>query len=816
MVSLKNQTMSSTLLDGTVPNQPSAGPEKRKSQQEGPWPSIRQATDEPASPPLNLNERKPYEYQPLDESKLEIRLVTILPGDYDDPLEITLHHVSLDPILPQAPSSVLSLEQLRATLPPGWNAYQTIEERILFEGPDKTTTWVHPDPNISPTADLHQPHDTGDVVEYEALSYTWGSLNRSAAIAVYGGLTSTAKPKPSLLRVGANLSEALQYLRLRDEARVIWIDALCINQEDLQEREHQVQRMADIYNRACKVIAWLGPDHDDAGKALQGLKYLGEQVEVINKVGFAPSPGASEPTWYDPQKLIPFDDSFWAAVITLSQRPWFSRLWVIQEIYMGGLKSVLKCGQYEIPWSLFRHAVRCLAVKGPEFLARRHMVRLDKMCSIVPGQTILFTLATLGFHHHCSDPRDIIYGILSLAPPELQAALCVDYSSNTQLVYRQFFATYSSLQHRSDLLTFTGWPVAETGITSQPWPSWVPDWRAPIRLLHGVLFGAASASGHSCSEMVLEAGPPNSMRIKGVMLDDTISTVMVQDIGNLTEVLEKFRTMAGEKPYRNAIPETEKCHIELLYKYIDAIHQGLTADRLVDPPAWVQTRKQLRRDVYQNQDFSLASPESHPSWWLSYKSFIDYWWPGTKLFLTDRGSPGVCNWEVQSGMIVIFNTFLLRDSERPKKTDRNLPGEALFVPLGCVSPIAIRPTGNKENTFRVAGPVHLDGVMDGEALLGRLPDHWCVQYDISDESVKDKVVYKNLETGTVATTDPRLEKVPLPQQWEPLDWTRRSIDPSICCRYRNKFTGEVINYDPRMTGMALKGRGINIQEIVLV
>lgn len=106
--------------------------------------------------------------------------------------------------------------------------------------------------------------------------------------------------------------------------------------------------------------------------------------------------------------------------------------------------------------------------------------------------------------------------------------------------------------------------------------------------------------------------------------------------------------------------------------------------------------------------------------------------------------------------------------------------------------------------------------MDGEALLGRLPGPWRIQYDISDESVKDKVVYKNLEIGAVATTDPRLEKAPLLQQWEPLAWTRRSIDPSICCRYRNKLTGEVINYDPRMTSEALKGRGVNIQEIILV
>lgn len=106
--------------------------------------------------------------------------------------------------------------------------------------------------------------------------------------------------------------------------------------------------------------------------------------------------------------------------------------------------------------------------------------------------------------------------------------------------------------------------------------------------------------------------------------------------------------------------------------------------------------------------------------------------------------------------------------------------------------------------------------MDGEAFLGKLSEPWCVQYDISSNFVSDRVLYKNLETGTIVKTDPRLDKVPLPQEWEPLAWTREDIDPRICCRFRNKLTGELSNYDPRMTSKALKERGVNIKEIILV
>lgn len=623
---------------------------------------------------MNFNRRQTYTYQHLDASKNEIRLVTILPGTHDDPLEITLHHVYLDPLPPQPPPNILSLEKLRETLPPGWNVYQTTGGRggrMLFEGPDKTTTWIHPSPNVSPTAydvTLYPVQDTGDGPDYEALSYTWGSASPSTALVVYSGLISSADPQPSVLQIGANLSEALRYLRLQDEGRVLWIDALCINQMDLEERGHQVRNMAHIYSRARKVVAWLGPDHNDAVKALQGLQHVGEQVEITSSFYFARSPGASESTWHDPTEPVPFDDVFWAAVIDLIQRPWFSRVWVIQEIHIGNVNSFLRCGLHETPWSLFQRAVRCLAVKG-DFMARPHIARLNTTCGIVHGQNFDFFLSTIGAHRYCSDPRDIIYGILSLAPAALQEALCVDYGADTQLVYKQFFTTYTSLQHRSDLLIFTAWPVAATATTSRTWPSWVPDWRSGIPLLQGLLFTVASASGHSCSEMVFGDEPDSSVRIKGVMLDETISTLLVKDIGRLSEVLEKLAFLAGKNTGEETVSESGKCLMETAYKYIDALHQGLTADRLVDPPAWAQSRERLRQEVFQNQDFSLESGQSLPSWWSTYKSFTDWSWPGTKLFLTSRGNPGVCKWEVQSGMFVIAIASL-NCALKPKLTTR--------------------------------------------------------------------------------------------------------------------------------------------------
>lgn len=646
-------SMDSSSIDDCYFDQTQTGPDKQKLQHKGSWHSNTRSPDQRANATTNPDIKQTYAYKSLDKPKNEIRLVTIYPGNHDDPLEITLDHVSLNPLPPQPPPKNLSLEKLQETLPPGWNVYHTIEERILFEGPDKTTTWIHPNPHVSLIAcdiALNPLHDIQNSADYEALSYTWGSHSLSETLVVHSGLISSGNPQPSILRIRPNLSEALRYLRLRDETRVVWIDALCINQDDLEEREHQVARMANIYSRARKVIAWLGPDYNDAVKALQGLQYVGKQVETTNNFYMARSPDASEPTWHDPKELLPLDDSFWAAVIDLVHRPWFSRVWVIQEIHMGNGNSFLKCGSTEIPWSLFQRSCRCLRMKGADFIARSDIGRLATMYSLTPGKNFDFFLSVLSHHNQCFDPRDFIYGILSLGPAELQQALRVDYGSDIQSVYKDFFLTYSSLQKRSDLLTLAGWPVAETETISSPWPSWVPDWRSKIPALQGLLFTAASASGQSCSEMVPGAEPRNSLRIKGVLLDETISTLLIKDIGHLAEVLEKFTTTEGKNTSKEAIPESDRFQIETVYRYIDAMHHGLTADRLLDSPAWVQTREKLRQDVFQNENFSLEPDESPHSWWSNYKSFIDYWWPGTKLFLTNRGHPAVSKWEVQSGM----------------------------------------------------------------------------------------------------------------------------------------------------------------------
>jgi hypothetical protein len=132
---------------------------------------------------------------------------------------------------------------------------------------------------------------------YEALSYVWGNEDKRQSLIIDN----------QYLGVTRNLHAALLRLRDRDITRVIWVDAVCINQADEKEKEHQIQSMAKIYGKASRVIVWLGETADDSDGALEAIRTARKK--------FTNSPN---------EEMIP------KAILLLLQRPWFRRIWVRQ------------------------------------------------------------------------------------------------------------------------------------------------------------------------------------------------------------------------------------------------------------------------------------------------------------------------------------------------------------------------------------------------------------------------------------------------------------------------------------------------------
>ncbi|KAF1957119.1 ankyrin [Byssothecium circinans] len=151
-----------------------------------------------------------------------------------------------------------------------------------------------------------------DSHQYDALSYVWGDPNETLPILI----------DENVFYITENLHAAL--LRIRDHSleRIIWVDAVCINQDDEEEKGYQIQYMARIYGQANRVIVWLGKEEDDSNQALEIIRSVAEDgsINVANN-----------------QK----------AVLGLLQRPWFERIWVLQEV-AAARHVLIMCGSAEI------------------------------------------------------------------------------------------------------------------------------------------------------------------------------------------------------------------------------------------------------------------------------------------------------------------------------------------------------------------------------------------------------------------------------------------------------------------------------------
>jgi hypothetical protein len=146
---------------------------------------------------------------------------------------------------------------------------------------------------------------------YDALSYVWGDSTTTEGIICNG----------SIFQITTNLADGLRQLRYTDKPRMLWADAICINQTNDAEKSSQVRKMGDIYQAAKQVLVWLGRDND--GIAYDAFLLIYETNQYLK---------AHYKTSVSLDSLdICKDKSRWKNVTTLFALPWFRRVWVIQE-----------------------------------------------------------------------------------------------------------------------------------------------------------------------------------------------------------------------------------------------------------------------------------------------------------------------------------------------------------------------------------------------------------------------------------------------------------------------------------------------------
>lgn len=185
-----------------------------------------------------------------------------------------------------------------------------------------------------------------DLPNYTARSYTWGDLILSSLIICDGGY----------LEVSRNLERALRNLRETSRTTILWVDAICINQGDPEERGQQVGFMRDIYQQAVEVMVWLGEESDNSNL---GMDLIVELSRIPNE-GVMKSKIPSD-TFNTTENS--FQEQSWSAIGDILGRPWFNRVWVVQEIAVCRKFNIM-CGQRMVPGDVFMQFMKILANQG--------------------------------------------------------------------------------------------------------------------------------------------------------------------------------------------------------------------------------------------------------------------------------------------------------------------------------------------------------------------------------------------------------------------------------------------------------------------
>ena len=347
--------------------------------------------------------------RPLDPG--QIRTLHLQPGSLSDPIQVTIWRMNMGKLLSEPV--------------PHYRGYTW---KYGLDG----VTWSSPSLGMS----TEEQNTSSRVPQYDALSYMWGP-EVMKPIEIYG----------TTYEIRENLWQAFLHLRLETETRVLWVDAICIDQESVEERNHQVAQMGKIYARAARVLVWLGPLRPSLSNAVDWFSGLGT------------SPSQPWQLFQNPT-LTEENIAMLQSIRHFCLHKYWERLWIVQEIVQAHTVT-LHCGSRTFKLNglvaLFesigelstRYMLSPLSSKSEHL--RRSVIRTAKECSIPaiiydraqmkeaaaegwsstgkeiePGRPLL-QLCTQYGGSKCADERDKVFGLHGFARRCCQELVPVDY-----------------------------------------------------------------------------------------------------------------------------------------------------------------------------------------------------------------------------------------------------------------------------------------------------------------------------------------------------------------------------------------------------
>jgi ankyrin repeat protein len=386
---------------------------------------------------------------------------------------------------------------------------------------------------------------------YEAVSYVWGGNEKADVIHIRG----------RTLPITMNLSLVLRDLRSSTESRVLWIDAICINQEDVHERGQQVQLMRDIYSNAQRVLFHISRPTEltdfvmDSLEALriQSTKYPWANEDDLRAQWKRVQSYFEETTWGTKQRQV-------AGLEHILSQPWFSRVWIMQEV-ANARDALVYCGSKSIPASIFALSPRLIPVSKPD--ANRYQSVLDLM----PGsmrrygrpdyRRDLHSLLLRFASAQASESYDRVYGLLGMCPDALRdATLKPDYTKPGKALLRDTIGHICGCDVRL--------------VPVMPYAN-IEDLISRLRSVHSTMLLELLRVSDTKNALSLLANYGNHVTVTWEILE--FGTTDVMHAHGVTQLLLGQRWAYGETTFRtpstSIIWAVTRGHVELVQKMIE-------------------------------------------------------------------------------------------------------------------------------------------------------------------------------------------------------------------------------------------------------
>jgi hypothetical protein len=545
--------------------------------------------------------------------------------------------------------------------------------------------------------------------EYDAVSYCWGEDATLTAINCDG----------FDLTLRYSLFIALQYLTRRSRPRrPLWIDAISLNQDDDNEKAIQVPLMHEIYKRATRTVVWLGEPDGDTDVA---LSFMAEAASYLEKDG-------------DPRAINRFRRvREWKALREYLSRPWFNRLWALQEVVLSQDIEIL-CHSHDYKTISWQHLLEFIAIlrEGDLHLS---LLEVEGVLSVVhnlegledwrlrlgeQGYLDVTGLLSLGRDRLCHEPIDRIWALLGLLRPELvatiQRANIIDYSEPGKRDYWKTYLAVMKLLHAEDIFAFILLVLRNYASSRHSsLPSWCPDFNM-ARLDDTIRYGRKFRSGYS-------GGEGSELAI--TELDPTSDALCITGF-NIGEV--RTVTSLAPGPEMDWLPWLKQCEKLTLgisresQEAAEALAETLVlADdrtRKQYPEPWDPHYQCLRGKYEATDPYDYECPHGEEEKHGSYRADARVVCKGKRFFTANDGRIGLASSDVRVGdkicvFIGIEALFVLRGTQH----------DTVKADKGQQADHEPRPESSQE-TFKLIGDAYVHGMMFGEAFTaeGRGPE----------------------------------------------------------------------------------------------